>query len=113
MITILGPERGRGSCPVPHNALSDEDPGGAFESEDLPDPPGLGFIRPGNRGRPTRDDDLDLAALSEEENRSRIPAEQDARLAAKCWRGGNRCWCYGSTGRSCYGSPSGRSPVDC
>src|SRR3954463_14054415 len=22
--------------------------------------------------------------------------------ADKCWRGGNRCWCYGSTGRSCY-----------
>ena len=88
-------------------------PGGAFESEDLPDPPGLGFICPGNRDRPARDGDLDLAALSESGKTSRIPAEQDAHPVAKCWRGGNRCSCYGSTGRSCYGSPSGRSPVDC
>ncbi len=42
-------------------------PGGAFESEDLPDPPGLGFIRPSNKGHPARDGDLDLAALSERE----------------------------------------------
>ena len=43
-------------------------PGGAFECEDLPDPPGDLFIRPNNRGRSTRDDDLDLAALSERRN---------------------------------------------
>ena len=42
-------------------------PGGAFESEDLPDPSGLGFVRPSNRGYPARDDDLDLAARSERE----------------------------------------------
>jgi len=87
-------------------------PGGAFESEDLLDPPGLGFIRPGNQGDPARDGDLDLAARSEREDRSRIPAEQDADPVAKCWRGGSRCSCYGSPGRSCYGSPSGRSTVD-
>ena len=45
-------------------------PGGAFESEDLLDPPGLGFIRPSNRGHPARDGDLDLAALSERINLS-------------------------------------------
>jgi len=33
-------------------------PGGAFESEDQPDPPGLDFIRPGNRGHPARDGGL-------------------------------------------------------
>jgi len=86
-------------------------PGGAFESEDLLDPPGLGFIRPGNRGHPARDGDLDLAALSERGKSSRIPAEQDGHPVAKCWRGGNRYCCYGSPGRSCYGSPSGRSPA--
>ena len=32
---------------------------------------------------------------------------------AKYWRDGSRSSCYGSTGRSCYGSPSGRSPVIC
>jgi hypothetical protein len=41
-------------------------PGGAFESEDLPDPPGLGFMRPSNRSHPARDGDLDFAARSEE-----------------------------------------------
>jgi hypothetical protein len=44
-------------------------PGGAFESQDLPDPPGLSFIRPSNRGYPARDVDLDLAALSEREKK--------------------------------------------
>jgi hypothetical protein len=51
-------------------------PGGAFESEDLPDPPGMCFICPGNRCHPARDGGLDLAALSEKKNRSRIPADQ-------------------------------------
>jgi hypothetical protein len=51
-------------------------PDGAFESEDLPDPPGLSFICPGNRCNPARDGGLDLAALSERKNRSRIPADQ-------------------------------------
>jgi hypothetical protein len=32
---------------------------------------------------------------------------------AKYWQGGSRCWCCGSSARSCYGWPSGRSPVDC
>ena len=45
--------------------LGGDVPGGAFESEDLPDPPGMGFIRPSNRDHPTRDGGLDLAAPSE------------------------------------------------
>ena len=49
------------------DATVEQVPGGAFESEDLPDPPGLGFIRPGNQRHPARDGDLDLAALSERE----------------------------------------------
>src|SRR5208337_2674147 len=50
---------------------------------------------------------------SPREKTSRILAEQDAHPVAKYWRDENRCWCCGSTGRSCYDSPSGRSPVDC
>ncbi len=51
-------------------------PDGAFESEDLPDPPGMGFIRLSNRCHPARDGGLDLAALSERGKCSRIPADQ-------------------------------------
>ncbi len=39
-------------------------PSGKFESENLLDLPGLGFMRPGNRGQPARGGGLDLAARS-------------------------------------------------
>ena len=50
---------------------------------------------------------------SRRKTRPRIPAARDSCLAAKCWRGGTRCCCYGSPAGSSCGSPSGRSTVDC
>jgi hypothetical protein len=54
-------------------------PGGAFEPDDLPDPPGMGFIRPDNRSHPAREGGLDLAAHADRKKRSRIPAADGRR----------------------------------
>ncbi len=89
-------------------------PGGAFESEDLLDPPGDRFVRPDRLSVSARHG---TAAWTwqhapRRKMRSRILAERDD-SRAKYWRGGTRCWCCGSSARSCYGWPSGRSTADC
>ena len=113
------PNTARVSSAVPPNGLKRrvrrKGPAGRSSPKTYQTRRARGFIRPDSTGTARHGTTTWTwhRHAPEETNRPRIRAERDDGPAAKCWRGGNRCWCYGSTGRSCYGSPSGRSPVDC